>query len=311
MNLVDQIFEQAKAGSAQGQGFGQFFAEGVSAGQRQQQLDMQRQELTAKLAQVPLQQTLLQQQADLNALKIEQGLRDNQDAIEGHSLMAQYARVMQGANLLPIESGLRVHSQFGLDHPVVLTNPDYMASGKQLDERVKQADLQEYRLSIADARGATASAAQTRAEADKLKAELEAKGKADVMPKLVNVGGLNYIVNTKTGHFEPVNKTEGKAAFISKHLLNFSKDNMVDPKEAAAKLGELYDSMIAPAARAPGVPPAPSAVVPPPTAAPAPAPTAAARPPLRLGTVVVHNGERYIYRGGPEDDEASFVKAAK
>lgn len=290
MSLVDQIFEQAKLGTAPNPDANPF-AGGLQLGLQQQHLNQQAQELAMEIAQAPLKQTLLQQSAQMNALKIEQGLRDNEDAIEGHSLMAQYSQAMKGANLLPIDVGLRVHSQFGLDHPVVLNNPEYKEAGKELDDRVKQASIESYRLTLADA-------AQTRAEAAQLKAQLEAKGKAEVMPKLVNVGGLNYIVNSKTGHFEPVNKTESKSAFISKHLLNFSKDNMVDPKEAAAKLGELYDSMIVPASQA-----NPAGTVVPPTATGAVEPAApiaapAVKPSFEIGkTYIDKQGHKAVYRG--------------
>lgn len=301
MNLVEQIFQQANAGSANGQGFGQFFAEGVQSGQRQQSLDIQKQQLAMEIAQAPLKQTLLEQDAQMNALKIEQGLRANQEAIEGHSLLAQYSKAMQGANYLPLESGIRVHSQFGLDHPAILNTPEYRESGKQLDERVKQASIEEYRLSLADA-------AQQRAEAAKLKAQLDAKAKADVMPRLVNVGGVDYINNPKSGHFEPINKTESKSAFISKHLLNFSKDNMVDPKEAAAKLGELYDATIAPQKSV--TKPGPSAAATTSTNQPATNPAKSAPPAnLRLGTVIMQGGKKYIYQGGDTKDPSSYVEA--
>jgi hypothetical protein len=303
VNLVDQIFAQAQAGSAQGQGFGQYFAEGVQAGQRQQQLDMQKKQLAVELAQAPLKQTLLQQDAALKALAIEKGLRANQEEIEGNSLVSQYSKAMQGANLLPLDSGIRVHSQFGLDHPAILTNPEYVAAGKQLDARVQQASQEEYRLAIADARAQAAAAAQTRAEAYKMKSEYDAKGKAEALPRLVQVGGRDYIVNSKTGHFEPADKTETKSAFISKHLLNFSKDNMVDPKEAAARLGELYDSMIAPLGKAGALPAAPGA---PAIATPPPAASAALKS-LKPGARVQQNGVWYIYRGGDPMDPASYV----
>lgn len=310
MSLVDQIFEQARVGTHLP--VSNAFMQGVQAGQRQQQIDAQKQELAMQLAQMPLQRTLLQQHADMNALAIEKGLRDNQEAIEGHSLLSQYSQAMQGANLLPLESGLRVHSQFGLDHPAILNTPEYKAAGKQLDDRVAQASLEEWRLATAQAREIQAAAATTRAEAYKIKSEYEAKGKADSLPKLVQVGGRDYIVNSKTGHFEPADKTESKSAFISKHLLNFAKDNLVDPKEAAAKLGELYDNMIAPLGRS-AVPTAPGAApaAPPTTAVPPPATAAPLKPldlkTLKLGQRVIQRGVAYIYRGGDPMDPDSYV----
>lgn len=80
-SLVEQIFMQAQAGSAQGQGFSDYFAQGAQLGQRRQQLDMQKQQLAAELAQLPLKQTLLRQDAEMNAIRIQDVLEQRQRRI--------------------------------------------------------------------------------------------------------------------------------------------------------------------------------------------------------------------------------------
>lgn len=82
MSLVDQIFQQAQAGSAEGQGFGQFFTQGVALGQRQQELNME-------LAQLPLRQTLLQQDAALKSAQTEQILNARQNEIATQDSLAK------------------------------------------------------------------------------------------------------------------------------------------------------------------------------------------------------------------------------
>ena len=90
MSLVDQIFQQAQAGSAEGQGFGQFFTQGVALGQRQQELNME-------LAQLPLKQTLLQQEAALSAAKTEGMLYDRQTVVQTQQQLAGLAGIVSKA----------------------------------------------------------------------------------------------------------------------------------------------------------------------------------------------------------------------
>lgn len=88
-SLVEQIFMQANAGSANGASLIEPFAQGMQFGQRQQQIDMQKQQLAAELAQLPLKQTLLQQDAEMNALKIQSVLEGRQDRLINESELLQ------------------------------------------------------------------------------------------------------------------------------------------------------------------------------------------------------------------------------
>jgi len=81
-SLVEQIYMQAQGGSAGGQGFADFLAQGRQTNQRQQQIEAQKQQLAAELAQIPLRQTLMRQDAEMNALKIQDVLEQRQFALE-------------------------------------------------------------------------------------------------------------------------------------------------------------------------------------------------------------------------------------
>lgn len=141
MNLVDQIFEQAKAGSAQGQGFGQFFAEGVSAGQRQQQINQQQQQLAMEIAQAPLKQTLLQQDSDIKALSIEQLLKKRNDDIQNtKAFMGLQDVVNSRLEEGDLPEAINAFTQINTETPDLWVDPRSQALGKQLDAMQKEAD---------------------------------------------------------------------------------------------------------------------------------------------------------------------------
>lgn len=89
MSLIDQIFEQSKLGTAQDPSANPF-AGGVALGQHQQQINME-------LATLPLKQTLMQQDAQLNSAKIEQVLSSRQAEIDTEEQLAGLAGRVQHA----------------------------------------------------------------------------------------------------------------------------------------------------------------------------------------------------------------------
>lgn len=93
-SLVEQIFMQAQAGSANGASMIEPFAQGMQMGQRQQQIDLQKQQVAAELAQLPLKQTLLQQDSAMNALKIESFLEDRQDRLRNESSLLELNKLV-------------------------------------------------------------------------------------------------------------------------------------------------------------------------------------------------------------------------
>lgn len=90
MSLVDQIFEQAKLGTAPDPSANPF-AGGLALGLQQQHLDQQKQQLAMEIAQAPLKQTLLQQDAALKAAQTENLLHDRQVAVETQQQLAGLA----------------------------------------------------------------------------------------------------------------------------------------------------------------------------------------------------------------------------
>lgn len=128
MNLVEQIFAQAQAGAANGAGFGQFLAEGVAQGQRQQQIDVQKQQLALEIAQAPLKQTLLQQDADMNAAKLELFLQQRADTTKATQAFAGLAsRVSPLLDDGQIDEAQNALMEEGANNAFLLTDPRFKA----------------------------------------------------------------------------------------------------------------------------------------------------------------------------------------
>lgn len=90
MNLVDQIFEQAKLGTAVDPSANPF-ATGVQLGQHQQQIDAQKRQLALEVAQAPLKQTLLAQDAAMNEAKLQMFLQGREDTAKATQAFAGLA----------------------------------------------------------------------------------------------------------------------------------------------------------------------------------------------------------------------------
>lgn len=96
MNLVDQIFEQAKLGTAPDVNANPFL-EGRRVGIAQQHADIAKQQLAMEMAQLPLHMTIQQQNADMNALKIQDGLRARQNLIDTETAFSGLADTVHHA----------------------------------------------------------------------------------------------------------------------------------------------------------------------------------------------------------------------
>ena len=92
-SLVEQIIAQSQMGSANGAGFGDSFFKGMELGQRQQQVNMQRRQVDQELAQeaalFPLKKVLMEQDAQMGALNIQNGLELRQDRITNEEHLIQ------------------------------------------------------------------------------------------------------------------------------------------------------------------------------------------------------------------------------
>jgi hypothetical protein len=96
-SLVEQIMLQSQAGSANGAGFGDYFFKGKQLSQNQQQLDMQKQELAANLAMMPLKQTLMQQDAKLNEIKLTDYLEQRDAVLKNESAFQETTNLVAQA----------------------------------------------------------------------------------------------------------------------------------------------------------------------------------------------------------------------
>lgn len=127
MSLVDQIFEQAKLGTAPDPSANPFL-QGVALGQHQQALNME-------LAQLPLKQTLLQQDAQMNSLKIQQGLKARHDDIVNDEawggLSGAVTDKLQAGDLPGARSA---YIEWNTKTPTLLVDNRSINLGKQLDQ---------------------------------------------------------------------------------------------------------------------------------------------------------------------------------
>lgn len=131
MSLIDQIFEQSKLGTAPDPSANPFVS-GVALGQHQQQINME-------LAQLPLKQTLLQQDAQLNSLRLEQGLKARQDDIEATAAWGGLSgavndRLKEG----DLGGAITAYTKGNSEFPALWVDPRSQALGKQLDAMQRQ-----------------------------------------------------------------------------------------------------------------------------------------------------------------------------
>jgi hypothetical protein len=167
-SLVEQIMLQSQAGSANGAGFGDYFFKGKQLSQQQQQIDMQKQELAANLAMMPLKQTLMQQDAKLNEFQLQDRLQSRQNYLDSTGAFTNLtARLSPLLNEGKLEEAQKEAVSAGLSNSFLLTDPRYKSLTGQLDSMRKEADLAQYRMMQAEA-------AQARAEAAKASTELAA-----------------------------------------------------------------------------------------------------------------------------------------
>lgn len=134
MNIVDSILAQSGAGSANGQGFGDWFARGQQMAmqrrqldQSQQRIDIERLQQQAQQTLLPAQQALLQQKVQMGRLQIDQTLRDRQDEIDTQAafgeLMGKTGDLLQdGQPAAALAEVLRAGGQ----NPALAKQPRYV-----------------------------------------------------------------------------------------------------------------------------------------------------------------------------------------
>lgn len=76
-------------------------------------------------------------------------------------------------------------------------------------------------------------------------ADLRLKDKSPVAPNVQVIGGREFVVNPKTGHFQELNKSVNRNAFIASNISKWMSDFGIDENEAAKRLATFYDSNLA------------------------------------------------------------------
>lgn len=147
--------------------------------QDQQRINMAERKLTAELALFPLQQTVLQQQQEIQAANIKQKLDELEIAKQANAAMAELSGVMsQHIGEGSPEQIQWQFAKFGIEHPSVLNDPRYKQWGKQIEEMRAQADLARYRAEVAQAALDRADAMQDRTGLGAQKLELDKEREA-------------------------------------------------------------------------------------------------------------------------------------
>ena len=149
---------------------------GAQLAQSQQRINLEKQQLAAELAQLPLKQTLMQQKATLQGLTIEDKLRDQQNYLDGTTsfvnLKATVSPLLASGKL---DDAITFTTQAGLDNNFLLTDPRYKSLTSQLDSMKREADIQEYRKGMIEARKDATVASNFRSKTMVERLELSAR----------------------------------------------------------------------------------------------------------------------------------------
>lgn len=149
------------------------------------------------------------------------------------------------------------YDEFGNPVQGAAREPTPIAVSKRIGEltaqlRASQAKTLEPNEGNPEYQAELARQASINAELDSLR-----KGTAIAKPEIQVVGGEQYVVNPRTGHYEKLNKAPSKEQFIAANIVKWAADHMEDAAAAAQQLGEVYDQSIKPqAGGAPATPPA-------------------------------------------------------
>lgn len=73
-------------------------------------------------------------------------------------------------------------------------------------------------------------------------ADLRLRDKPSVAPNVQVIGGREFVVNPKTGHFQELDKSVNRSSFIAQNVMRLLQTGTVsDENEAAKRLGDFYD----------------------------------------------------------------------
>lgn len=163
-NLVEQIFQQAQSGTAQGQHLGDYYFEGKKLRQDQQRINLLERQFAQQAAMQEVSMITERQQQAINAQKLSAYLRGQQAMVN----LSETMGAMGDAS--PIER-LKMHAEAGRRNPDLFLAPEYNQMGEQYTKIAQQDSIQTWRVAQAELAEARAAAATLKAENDKLRLE--------------------------------------------------------------------------------------------------------------------------------------------
>lgn len=300
-------------GSAQGQSLAQPFAQGMQMGMEQQRVNLANRQLAMELALQPLRQTQMKQQNDLQALGIQNSLLQRDLRTKGLAAFNQmqvdlHDELVNGN----VGDTLNKVVSYAQQHGVLWGTPEFQEMQQGLFKMKQEEDLAKARLTSAQARASMVSARTLAAMPEAAKYRTLAnqafgEGNQDdyqffmqkseeaaksAMPSVQVFEGKHFLVNPKSGHVEPLDKSVTRSDFLAKQSAKYAADTGLDINQAADTLGKFYDEKIAPSVnQQPIVPATPSLAAPQTGTAAATAATAAQ--PERKIKVQAPDGKQY------------------
>jgi len=172
MNLVDQIFAQANLGTAPDPNANPF-ATGVQLGQNQQRINLAKQQLAQELAMQPLKQTLMQQESEMNAFKLQDYLQQRQNRLDitGNWTWIN-AEVNDQLAKGDVQAAQQAYLQAGAQDARLFEDQRYVTLGKRLDTIMEQQTNAQYKAALGEAAQARAESAANRALYDQSRLDL-------------------------------------------------------------------------------------------------------------------------------------------
>jgi hypothetical protein len=177
-------------------------------------------------------------------LKAQQQSLEVDQITRKHRAISDYQTMVQGG-VDPMEALQRVGPDIGIS-PVAAGELTAMKEQRaaQMAETASQHQYQQARQRTMEERLRANQESQARLREAQIK-KMETSGR--ITPEIQDVGGQQIIVNPNTGHFQQIKRNVSKSQFIAQNVSKWmSEQGISDPKEAAQKLSNFYDTFIEP-----------------------------------------------------------------
>lgn len=179
MDPVAQTLAQAQSGSAGGAGFAQFFAEGVSAAQRQLQIGLAQQRLVLEQQQAQQENQLFpyklleqKQRSQLNELNLTIGQQQLREQVENTQALGEVSGLVGNAlKSGETQKGFEAALDTAAKHPQLWRDPRFKTLLDELNASEKTASILEQRKAMQDVREQALSLKEQELELKKQKAD--------------------------------------------------------------------------------------------------------------------------------------------